>query len=382
MPAMSKRPRNYNNRGLPPRKRYAMKVVQMAGRALKVAMVNRGKAKGKSKTKSKRKNVSKDTSDQTGLKRINLGSVSLGRPMKHPKPLATYQFRNINNWVVDGIVGEQVVDFIEAINTRNQLFGVKSNDRNNRFAWPDNPFELNPFHNIPTSTLYPSGAGVPNNDVLHIKNVQVELGFLSMTTIPQTVTIYMCTPKFDTDKTPLDHWVAVLAAKSLGAPTSTASNAISNATAQSGALTVNGWGVVPTHEREFTKCWSVLKKKEIVLQAGEQIDMMLRIQLEKIVHRTSLEERSGQFLAGLTVFPMIVSKAGLVGIGAFGAPAVEVTYGAPKVGVLHNYKVTFGALPRSRISVSRIYAGQLVNDITDEKKIINDQDQATIPSEI
>jgi len=77
--------------------------------------------------------------------------------------------------------------------------------------------------------------------------------------------------------------------------------------------------------------------------------------IEKELFATS---RTGQYLKGLTIFPMCITNAGLAGISSSAElEATEVSYGEVKVGVMTNQYYSLGALPATRKSFARVFPG-------------------------
>lgn len=338
----------------------------------------------KQNTKEKKQRNILLTSDHTGLAVKKLGRIKLYKSMpKHGKELGEYLYQNVTNWVIDGQVGKQVTDFPEVLFTRDQLIGANlSTSRFERYRWDIDPFKLNPFVAKPTSLLYPGPhPETSKSDVLYIKNVKLDCQLLSMKNVPQEVKVYWVTPKFDTDINPLDSWNNVLNAKNDGILPPTRSAGIGTSTAASGRSGSTDVGANPFHHRQFRDTWRCVTSSTVLLQAGEQVNLEVVFDMHKILSRSTLAEvRNQQFLAGITVFPMLICRAGLAGVATnlagVGGSATEISHAPVKVGTLTNYIIKFGALPTSRHSSSFVYPGIIEGDeTTDILTTINDQDQ-------
>lgn len=333
-------------------------------------------------TKKRKTNVS-NTSDVTGLVKRNLGIIKMYKKIpKHPQTLGRYGYHDISTYVIEGIQGQQITDFTENLFTRDMLVGNTSSTISERFKVPDDLYNLNPFVNRPTSTVFPNAiSGVAASDKLYIKSVYVKHCFLSMTILPQEVYVYYLTPRFDTNQNPINFWESILQAKSQGQNNQGPVQDFA-ANPSPGAQAIQDWGANPFTHVEFRNNWKVVKSSKIVLQAGEQVDLSLTLQYEKIINRNTVNQtRATQFLAGITVFPMMIVRAALEGIKPnTESPATAVAYGKPKVGVMSNYYMHFRALPQSRHDVGRTYTGQVVNT-TLPQIIYDDQDMEKDPSD-
>lgn len=342
-------------------------------RARKTKMKGSG---SRTMTKTEKKRKQDVNLDLQGLHKRDLGLVVLGKKVKHEKLLGTYQYRNINQWVIQGLQGHQVADFAEVMMTRPQVLGASlSSNRGERYRWADNPYQLNPFSEVPTSLLY-SGTSTPASDLLYIKTLKTVTHMLNMTKIPMNVDVYWLTSKYDTSDNPIDTWTNILNDKSIGQSTQVGATATTTASATAGTALRIDYGANPFHHVEFAKVWKCVKSSHVIAQAGEQVDLYLDFQVEKIISRaTLLSSRKQDFLKGITVFPIFIARCGLEGIAtAEGAAASEVAYGQVKLGVVSNQLYTFGALPQSRISTARTYTGTIVSTTQVEKTIDDDDD--------
>lgn len=317
--------------------------------------------------------------ESTGLQWKNLGTVSLASRKSRPrKTMGTYQYDNINQWVINSFQGEQVVDFTECLFTRDQSIGITSNERGERYKWPDDPYTLNPFYRRTATTVYsiaPPGTGPEQNDLMYIKRSVCEFSMLGMTKIPTNVTIYYLTPKYDTDEEPITCWNNALVAKEMGQVAQAESTSLAVSTATAGGSKATDIGANPFYHKDFRNQWSALKTVKVVLQAGEQLNTRLTIEYNKVVSRQMLlSTRTRKFLRGLTVYPLVIAHTGLVGLKTdIGAEASEVGYGIVKLGTVVRYHTTFGALAQDRFSTARTYSG-LVERSTAQVRVIDDED--------
>lgn len=315
----------------------------------------------------------------------NLGVVSIGKKASiYGKQLGQYHYHNQNQWVMTGSQGFQVVDFPEVLFTRQQLVGDVSDVRSERYRWPDDPYRLNPFRVRPTSTIYPTAVNptvVEGNENLYIKNVRVGYEFLSMAPVPQYVQCYFLTPNYDTDLNPIETWTSILEGLYSGQTATAFATSVSQLNATSGFGGITQPGFNPYASRDFAKFWKCLKSVKIVLPPGEQANMNFKINIEKFVKRSTVDEiRIQSFLKGISIFPMFICRSGLIGVKtAEQTQAAEVSYGEVKVGVVSNHQITFGAVEPVNRDTARFYPG-LTYATVDQQRILDDEDSVIDPT--
>lgn len=336
-----------------------------------------------SKTKTalrKKQKISQEISQHNDLSRKWVGAYSLGK-RSFPKTLGKYMYYNMNEWVLEGTQGRQIIDWPEAIMTRYWLVGDTSDVRSERVRLPDDIYQLNPYSTAPTNALY-SGPqpAVSDQALLNVQKIRTNLDLLSMTDVAQIVDVYWLTPKFDTNLDPNTMWNNIADSLSLGQAAATNATNLTNLTAGAGLARKDNWGANPFSNRAFGKSWRLLRKVSVVLQPGDQRNYTVHFNYNKVLKRDTFStNRVSHYLKDLTIFPLIVARAGMVGIkAAEDADATEVGYGVPKVGVIHNQHITFGAMQANSFTTSRVYKGIIENDTTDVKQIIDDVDEVNI----
>lgn len=296
-----------------------------------------------------------------------------------------FVYRNMNQVIVGGFgsigQGRQAATYPEVLMTRQMLIGDTSVQRADKLRLPDDIFKLNPYSARPVNDIYvnpPPASNVDAADVVGLRNIVSELGLLSMTTVPQVVEVYWLTPKYDTNDDPNDTWNSALDAYRLGQNASTNAVLPSGLIADSGAASADNWGENPFKYSQFRNMWISLKHQKIVMQPGDQRLISLNVVYNKVFNRKTFEEvRETTFLKGITVVPFLIVRAGLVGIKENEAApnATEVSYGSPKIGVVHNCQYNFAGLEVNRFKTSRVYKGILeattgvVQEIDDEDKV-------------
>jgi len=368
----------------------AAKVFYGAGKAIKtiikkkVAGKQKAKAKNGSKTMltKKKKAASTTMSVHNDLSVRNLGTVKVGK-QGYYRSLGTYSYRNTNQWLMTATQGLSCIDYPEIIGTRDHFVGNVSNVRNARGLVPDDLFALNPYVKMPTtSPIFPLATPtIPDTDKLWLKSAKTKMSLLSMTTVAQIVQVYWCTPVTDTNANPIDCYYAAVADEASGQNAQVKANDLGDTTAGEGWEEPDHWGAKLFSKKAILKTWRCLKTKTVILQPGDQMHLALNIQFNTMLERSSmLSMRSNSFLKGITVFPVLITSAGMVAVTADGV-APEVAYAGPKVGVIHDYTYTFAAVPVNQRSVSRAYNGTIVGT-TQTLELINDEDEIVMKQDI
>lgn len=321
--------------------------------------------------------------DKVGLDMRNSKSVDLYPGKKLNKTLGNYTFNTSYQGIISDIQGRQALGTAEIILCRDQLMGPTDNSRFVTTKYDTDLYKLNPFFSVPTSLYYsPTATDVVNIDMLGVRSVGISMRFISMKSFPQEVEIYWCIPKIDLDNNAQVDWETILSDKSMNQAAQAPQTTISTAPATGGAPVSNEVGQLPTKHREWRKLWRVVKHYRLGLQSGEQINIQTKIKYNKVIPRTNLVSRTSQFLAGITLYPLIIVRGALVGASSTSSTeATEVTFGAPKVGFVFNYSFKFAALGQSRINTERSYRGYLVNSVASQR-ILNDDEAVINPEAI
>lgn len=325
------------------------------------------------------------------------------RGAKHSfKTLGRFRFYEARNGGMYGDFSTEGLQYVSALPnlaTRQQLIGATSNLRASTSTWDTDPFQLNPFVVVPDSNLYPNAsAAVAADDKLLLATCHHHMNIINMENIPQTAIIHWYLAKRDNYYNPPDIWNNCVAAQNLTQAAAVGSALIATTTETPGGMSLGRYGADPEEYREFKKHYKCIAKHQVCLQPGDQQNLKLVFKWNKLINKTLLnllpDSYAGgatggaplyqpvQFIKGITICPMIILRAGLVGVRpSSGVLASEVTYGPTRVGVLCNNEWVFKALPVARISTSRQSTGYLVGNVnngTQNLSIINDVD-ATDP---
>lgn len=320
--------------------------------------------------------------ESTGMQIRKLGTFQMVGFKPNPiKTIGKYSYHNITPWIVQSSQGVQNVDYLDVILTRDIIVGTANTSRTSRLQLADDLYQLNPYTVDPTNNIHTGvTTGTARNDVMYIDSVRVVFEFLNMTILPQEMQLIMCTPNFDTSINPIDSWIQIVASKGLTQATATTAVDISTGTASAGGAVLAFPRESPFTHREFRKLWSALNKTKICLQAGEQVNIEMVFKYNRIIEKELFAtSRTGQFLKGLTIFPMVITNAGLAGISSSEVlEATEISYGEVKVGVMTNQYYQLGALPATRKSFARVFPGFVQNvglgATSEVQKIFGDDD--------
>lgn len=318
----------------------------------------------------------------------NLGTVDVGKQTHVKKTVATYTYHNTSQWIFNSQQGHSCIDFPEVILTRMMLVGDTSLARTERYRIPDDLFQMNPFYQQPVTSIYPVGQGteVPKNDLIYIKRVELQLNLLSMTNLPQLTEVYFVTPNFDTSVNPVDFHTQVVAAKNLtqGPAAHTGIHATNDVAP--GAELADSWDANPFKHKEFTRQWKLLKVVKVTLGAGDQYNVKITFNINKVINRLTLTQtRQESFLRGITVFPLVIGRAGLealrTGASDGFASVSEVSYGKVRFGALNDTRIILGSLPMPRLSTNRLHQGILMESGLEARTFDADDDKVLIDAD-
>jgi len=361
---------------------------------------NAGGAAAKWATKKKKlsikKAVSRPVSSHNDLTVHNLGSISMNKYPKKPETNVKAVVVNQSNFVINGnlaamgvdgtVQGLQGVDYLDEICHRDWFI---SNISPNRFVRRSLATDLYKFSKDNGVAWTGYGAEVArsySDQSIYIDYIDVEYGLLSMTTVPQLVDIYLCSPRTDIPENPLDKFKVATQYEGNGQRFSTNAfnttiNDVNDGKFDLGGANPSGihqWGKNPLGLQEFRRAFNCVKKISLTLNPGDQRHYKLRIYYKrKIDAITFTNFRTVDHLKGLTITPLVVARAGLVGIKTpEGTESAEVSYGKAKVGITTNMKIVMKACLQPRLQpMERIHQGiqwgttDVVREIDDEDNV-------------
>lgn len=311
--------------------------------------------------------------------------LSAKRMKRNPATFRYSESKQLINETADGIQGVFTLQFLATTAQLSGNFISGLGARNSYSTWEINPYALNPFVNtLQTSTLYPGPLpAITANDMIALLSCKHTLNMLSLENIPQHVHVRWCVATKNGQLSPDAVWLNELNAKNMTQTGQATANTIAdNTTARGGAQTLQDVGVDPEEVPGFKKWWRVIADYNVVLQPGDQHSVTTTFRWNRKITKLLIDNMNAAetFIGGITIVPLVVVRAGLVGIKltAGGSTAAEVTYGPTKVGFLQSNEWLFGALPINRLSTNRTFRGYLVNadTVTQDEVIIGDEDTA------
>lgn len=323
------------------------------------------------------------------LTRYSIGQaqVGIGKYYKtYSKPL----YMNSTNWVINGPLstitatqGRQIIDYLDVIMHGNWLKSTCTGARHERVSLHDDLYEFDLYTgnaNGPTSAV----TKVYDRGRMYMKSIDIDYGFLSMTTVPQIVDVYWITPRFDLFADPIGVLSEILAFEGDGQDASTNATTIATNMVTAGKAWYDNWGFSPFKLKQFNQAFKVLKETHFTLNPGDQRHVNVKFKYNRVFakeeHMSANYGRNRDWIKGTTVIPLVIVRAGLVGIAtATEAVSSEVSYGEPKVGVTSCQKIKVGLLPtENRRPFSRVYKG-IIEASTEALKEIDDNDDVVAP---
>lgn len=305
-----------------------------------------------------------------------------GKGKKFSRGLGNYTYKNMSQRVISNQQGTQAYGMVEPILHWFHLNGNTSDVRNDLVRFTDNLFDLNPFSNTlgtnPIHTVTP--AKNVDGDKLHIKSVSSNVGIMNLTKLPVEVCLYYITPNSHTNLNPDEAWVQGIENTTYGQTPKNARNNISSLTfpninTAAGKSERNTWGSNPFAYVEFRKAYRCLRSHKFILQPGDQRHIETSFEYNRTFLRNELYTQTGEFMRNTTVIPYVIARAGMVGMSSTdGGDTGEVSYGAPKIGIIHNQTLKMKAMPFTKQSVNRVLNCLVENDTTDFQKIVDTGD--------
>lgn len=347
----------------------------------------KSKSKHRRRTKSgSNKGIGKrvQVSQHNDLSTRNIGFCYMGGKRKIRKGLVSKSsFRNVNQWVIEGPQGRQVVDYPEVILTKDIIIGTTSANRVERGKLPINLTTMT-LDNATANTTITNVANANYADAFYLRHVKGHLNLISMSTVPQEVTCYFVTPrKTDMLLNPIDTWNNIASQKSYNKTFATEPAVVGTAAATYGTSTYYHFGASPWELPEFKSLWKTVKQFKIILQPGDQHNVAYKfIYNRKFSMLDYNQHPDTHFIKDVTIFPLIIVRAGLIGLHQSDDYSVsEVAPGETKVGVYHNHEYVTSAIPASRFSMDLLYPGAIASDVLDFRRQIDDTDHVITPDE-
>lgn len=350
------------------------------------------KSKGRLRYKSKgaKQNNLLQISQHNDLSKRYIGSYWPGIYKRAGiRTFAQCYFHDVNNWVASDAQGKQCVDSLENILTRQMIIGATSAVRNTRqqIAISPRAFCVTAAQATGEFGAAATGTNAYENDKFYVRSVSGSVSMLSLETTPQEVLMYFCVPKKDTNVDPVTYFASTVLKHNMGNGLAAPAAVTTTATAGYGGETYVDIGQNPWKLHEFRSVWRCMKAVKVVLQPGDQHSVSFSFKYNRVFDIQEFNTaRTSQWLAGISVVPMVILRGGLVAVvKTAGEPPVlqptgEVANAKTKVGFVTNFNYTMAAMPANRYTVGGYYPGNVVNDTTEFLREINDVD-AIVTSE-
>lgn len=333
----------------------------------------------------KQTKVSSSHNDLT-VQKLTSVKVGVQRP-KRCSARALYQ--NIEQVTVNGPLGvvasqgRQAMVTLPSMMNGNWISGTTSAARDAIDTLPDSLY-LFDEQIAPDSGVTNAVAKAVDRTRFHLKSIHLEYGLLSMTTVPQVVDVYWITPKYDALQAPIDFINQLMINNADGQNAASNSRTVATNTAGAGGAARDNWGFNPWVLKEFRGAYRCLKKFKLTLNPGDQKHISFNMYWNKTIRREMVNEgRNRIALTNITVYPLIIARAGLVGIKLTAdAEAKEVAFGTPKVGVSSKMTIKTGLFPiGNRANFARVYKGMVedYDPATDVLREIDDEDIVKAP---
>lgn len=324
------------------------------------------------RTRRRRSNIEKSThNDMTD--HVMKGTVMRGKKYKG-RLGNTMRYQENYNHVINVAQGRQSSDTLEHVFNYAKLHGDTNAARSNNsrsvfdFLWG---LEVNkPITNLNEQTI-PN----PVQNAVFIDHAINQFKFLNMQNVPIKCELLLITPKFDTSVDPLTNWGNGTEYDAFGKPSYVAQSTYGQTGSTPGQPSRFVVGEKPYMHKEWNRCWRILRKKEFILQPGDQRNYKWYLEYKRVCFRENLVTRAGQYMANWTVIPVLIAHGGLVGLAPNAESATgEVGYAGLKLGVVQEINYKLRGIPLPKYHTRLIEENLLVEQAGTVQKLINDED--------
>lgn len=284
-----------------------------------------------------------------------------------------YNYRVTKQKINNGLQGIQGVFLGYPILMKDHMAGSK-NAAATAEQFPDDIFELN-LSNTTANDIYNTGTFgfVKKTDVMGIKKVGHEMNILNMANSPAEIVIMYLLCVNDTTENPVTCWTNSVTAGAENQASATIRNLLSTVGAGYGKDDYQSYGAMPNYKK-FKQTWKTIAQERFVLQGGNQKKLFTTFNYQKIIRRDVVLQ-SDAFMAGYTIYPLIIHRGGLIGVAnELGADSAEVTNGSTRIGILQKDDYLFCGVPDKAHSAQRRVVGNIINSAYVEKHV-DDEDQ-------
>lgn len=311
----------------------------------------------------------------TGLNDTSEFSItSIGNSFRQGRLKPTKQkfsYKVIKNWDQQGMIGQQLVIEGYPMFTRAHLIG--DTDAAPTFPnvkWPDDIYEFNPFSRVVSNDVF-TGSGVYSATTkLGWINTTHEMTLVNTSSTAIQVSVLYCCYKKDCDDKPVDIWANAIEDQTSFQTDYTQRNAFASDIVPGttpGTAGYNEYGMYPTKFNKFNRLIKVVAQSHHVMQAGTQKRISTNFKAHKVLNRDVVNDNLNEYLAGYTIYPMIIAKGAPVVVSETGTEGTlkrEISYGHVGLGFIQSDIHHFCAVNEgSGMESIRSALGQLVGTI-------------------
>lgn len=296
------------------------------------------------------------------------------------KTLGKFKYENLKQYVPSqNSTGTQLVTIAPHVFTKSQMVGDTSSTVTDFNRWSDDPFLFNYNSTVPANAVYNNTPfpSIVDADKIAINKLQYDLQLVNLKSISAEIQVYWFLCKRATNNAPWETWSEAVENEEGNLQTSaTHRTTFGTTTVTAGRKTRDVYGTDPMNYKLFKSFWKPIGSHNVILQPGDVHNMRWNCVMNKVYTRKFLKEQTSQFVAGLSICPMIIGRGQIVGLSTDGSTAAqEVSYSPVHIGMVGNVKIQFAQVPANRITQSRVYEGQIVGGSYVGRQI-NDTDDA------
>lgn len=344
---------------------------------------NYKKPGGRTRTKTKKKkNVGMDGDPHNSL-RIRHKQLYIAPPKRLYKPLGDWQYTNQCSGYLNAGPGKQLYSGLFSVATNlhmvSTLDGGPAPNHQSLWAVPDQMFDLNPFQKTTGSGVISAGL-VPQSDKLHVKTVDLDIQILNEDKVATHVELICFKMKqdFTASGDPFKNiWEAAMLKKSLGQSLEV------QPTKTSGSTTVGYpkpevYGSSPFAEKMFNKYAKAIWRKSLVLDAGHNEKMLIRLHINRTFRHDFCSQKANQgiyWVKGDIFFALIGRPSPLAIVTGASGTLSTVTTAPSNIAWTSTQHYNITSLGPTSVEYDRAYANFVTGyDTGQVSAIINDID--------
>lgn len=278
--------------------------------------------------------------------------------------------------------GNQAVLQLIELN-KNMLNGSTTNVANAAGQWPATIFDFDPNNKItsnsgPVYSASAAGASSQNpTQAVNLEKVTQKMNLYNPSSVPLTVYVYWFMTIKSTQKSPFDLWGDDLNTEGQFNANATTRGSFAQTTTLLGKANQFYYGMYP-NTPSLRRFYKLLRVNKFVLQGGDSRKLNTTLHINRCILEETLNEMTVDPIPGVSFYPMIIAQGGPC--VATDTSISEVTYAAPKIGVILSTKYTMSFrkeqtyLRGNFIKVDYRVGGAVANE-----KVVDDEDDVTQP---